>query len=80
MVTADLLGLLAVLVMATVYDTRRRRRVLDANLPAGVSRAVRRRILREQRTQDRATRADTPPSTRACTAAGDAPRACRMCG
>jgi len=52
-----LLGLLAVLGIAAVYDTRRRRQVLEANLPAGVSRAVRRKILREQRGQDRATRA-----------------------
>lgn len=44
-------GLLAALLLAAVYDTRRRRPVLEANLPAGVSRAARRKILREQRAQ-----------------------------
>lgn len=58
MVTARIvLGLLAALLIAAVLDTRRRRRVLEANLPAGVSRAARRKILREQRAQDRAAHA-----------------------
>ena len=51
------LGLLAVLLIAAVYDTKRRRRVLEATLPAGVSRAARRKILRDQSAQDRAVRA-----------------------
>jgi hypothetical protein len=42
-------GLLAGLLIAAVYDTRRRRPVLEANLPAGILRAARRKILREQR-------------------------------
>jgi hypothetical protein len=50
-------GLLAVLIIAAVYDTKRRRADLEATLPPGVSRASRRRIIREQRAQDRATRA-----------------------
>jgi hypothetical protein len=49
-----ILGLLAVLLVAAAYDTRRRRQVLQANLPAGASRVVRRKILRQQRTQARA--------------------------
>ena len=51
------LGLLAVLIVAAVYDTKRRRGILEATLPPGVPRASRRRILREQRAKDRATRA-----------------------
>jgi hypothetical protein len=51
------LGLLAVLLVAAAYDTRRRRSVLEANLPAGISRAARRKILREQRAQARAEQA-----------------------
>ena len=51
------LGLLAVLIIAVVYDTKRRRGILEATLPPGVSRASRRRILRDQHAKDRATRA-----------------------
>jgi len=51
------LGLLAVLIIAAIYDTKRRRGVLEATLPPGVPRASRRRIVREQRAQDRAIRA-----------------------
>jgi hypothetical protein len=58
MVTAwIILGLLVVLCIAAVYDTRRRRSVLDATMPAGASRTARRRIRREQRAKDRAARA-----------------------
>jgi hypothetical protein len=49
--------LLAVLVVAAVFDNRRRRGVLEANLPPGLSRAARRRILRDQRAPDRAAQA-----------------------
>ena len=52
-----LMGIFSALIIAAMYDTKRRRRVLEATLPAGASRAVRRRILREQRAQDRAARA-----------------------
>jgi hypothetical protein len=50
-------ALLAVLVVAAVLDNRRRRGVLEANLPPGLSRAARRRILRDQRAPDRAAQA-----------------------
>jgi hypothetical protein len=48
------IGLLVVLVVAGFYDTRRRSRVLEANLPAGLPRVAGRTILREQRAQRRA--------------------------
>jgi len=51
------IGLLVVLVIVGFYDTRRRRRVLEANLPAGIPRGARRTILREQRVQRRAAQA-----------------------
>lgn len=50
-------GLLFVLSIAAVYDTKRRRRVLESTLPVGVSRVGRRRILRERRAEQRAARA-----------------------
>lgn len=50
-------GLLFVLSIAAVYDTKRRRRVLGSALPVGVSQAGRRGIPREQRAQQRAARA-----------------------
>jgi len=52
------IGLLVVLVVAVFYDTRRRRRVLEGNLQAGISRGARRTILREQRAQERSTQAE----------------------
>ena len=52
-----LTGVLAVLIIVAMYDRKRRRRVLDVTLPADVPRAVRRKILREQRAHDRAARA-----------------------
>ena len=51
------IGLLFVLVVAGVYDMRRRRRVLNVDLPAGIPRGARRTILREQRAQRRAAQA-----------------------
>ena len=51
------LGLLAVLIVATVIDNKRRRSVREATLPPGISRSARRGILREQRAQDRAAQA-----------------------
>ena len=51
------IGLFTVLLLAGAYDTRRRRQVLEANLPAGISRAARRTILREQRAENRAAQA-----------------------
>jgi len=50
-------GLFVVLIIAAVIDTHRRRRVLEAAMPAGASRATRRRIRRGQRAKDRAARA-----------------------
>jgi hypothetical protein len=50
-------GLLAVLIAAALYDTKRRRGILESTLPPGASRVNRRQVLREQRAQDRATRA-----------------------
>ena len=50
-------GLLVVLVVAAVFDNKRRRSVLEANLPPGLPRAVRRKILRDQRAPDRAAQA-----------------------
>ena len=52
-----ILGLFVVLIIAAVSDTHSRRRVLEAAMPAGASRATRRRIRREQRANDRAARA-----------------------
>ena len=49
--------LLAVLIVATVLDNRRRRSVLQATLPPGLSRTARRKILRDQRAQNRAAQA-----------------------
>ena len=51
------IGLLGLLVVAGLYDTKRRRRVLEANLRPGISRGARRTILREQRVQKRAAQA-----------------------
>lgn len=51
------IGLFVVLIAAALYDTRRRRRVLEANLRPGISRGARRTILREQREQRRAAQA-----------------------
>jgi hypothetical protein len=51
------LGLLAVVIIAAVYSTMRRRSDLEATLPPDLPRAARRRIIREQRAQDRAARA-----------------------
>jgi len=50
-------GLLAVLITAALYDTRRRRGILESTLPPDASRPSRRRALRDQRAQDRAIRA-----------------------
>jgi hypothetical protein len=50
-------GLLAVSVIATIYDTKKRRGVLEATLPGGTTRAARRTIMREQRAQKRAAHA-----------------------
>ena len=51
------IGLFVVLVVAALYDTRRRRGALEANLRPGISRGARRTILREQRAQRRAAQA-----------------------
>ena len=56
-VAIGILVVLVVLVVAGFYDTRRRRQVLEANLPAGIPRGTRRTILREQRAQKRAAQA-----------------------
>ena len=50
-------ALLAVLIVSTVLDNRRRRSVLQATLPPGLSRTARRKILRDQRAQNRAVQA-----------------------
>ena len=50
-------ALLAVLIVATVLDNRRRRSVLQANLPPGLSRTARRKVLRDQRAENRAAQA-----------------------
>jgi hypothetical protein len=46
------LGLFVILIIAAVSDTHSRRRVLEAAMPAGASRATRRRIRRGQRAKD----------------------------
>ena len=50
------LGALVVLVLAAAYDQHRRRPVLEATIPAGTSRADRRRILRAERARARSER------------------------
>ena len=50
------LGALVVLVLAAAYDQHRRRPVLEATIPAGTSRADRRRILRAERARARSIR------------------------
>ena len=50
-------ALLAVLIVATVPDNRRRRSDLQATLPPGLTRTARRKILRNQRAQNRAAQA-----------------------
>ena len=50
-------ALLAVLIVATVLDNRRRRSVLQATLPPGRTRSGRRKILRDQRAQNRSAQA-----------------------
>jgi hypothetical protein len=51
------IGVFVVLVVAALYDTKRRRQVLEANVRPGISRGARRTILREQREQRRAAQA-----------------------
>ena len=50
-------ALLAVLIIATVLDSRRRRSVLQATLPPGLTRTGRRKVLRDQRAQNHAGQA-----------------------
>jgi hypothetical protein len=50
------LGALVVLVLAAAYEQHRRRPVLEATIPAGTSRAGRRRILRAERAWARSER------------------------
>ena len=68
-----ILGLFVVLIIAAVFDTHRRRRVLEAAMPAGASRTTRRRIRREQRANDRAHEPATRPSIHTSTAAAEMP-------
>jgi hypothetical protein len=51
------LGVLAVLIIATMVDNRRRRSVREATLPPGISRSARREVLCDQRAQDRKAQA-----------------------
>ena len=51
------LGVLAVLIIATVVDNRRRSRQQEATLPPEISRSVRKEVLRDQRAQRRAAQA-----------------------
>ena len=58
MVTAWIVvALLAVLIVATVLDNGRRRSALQATPPPGLSRTARRKVLRDQRAQNRAAQA-----------------------
>ena len=51
------LGVLAVLIIATVIDNRRRRRQQESTLLPGISRSARRQVLRDQRAQGRTAQA-----------------------
>ena len=51
------LGVLAVLIILTVIDNKRRRPLREATLPPEISRSARREVLRDQRAQERRAQA-----------------------